>query len=163
RVDVLHLHHGVWLNVSQTPITQPFGGFRVQPFAAAGEEKTTLWLPQPYGYFNHASDRWLMNYMIHNLTPRPDKVYLTYDVDLVRPGARVAKPARAGPVAGGVGHSVRIFRSAAKYWDPRGPISWDMAMDHTPANWRVRVRRGDTLRVSATYDTRQAAWYEAMG
>ena len=250
RVDVLHLHHGVWLNVSQTPITQPFGGFRVQPFAAAGEEKTTLWLPQPYGYFNHASDRWLMNYMIHNLTPRPDKVYLTYDVDfvpansalgrrmravrpvwmdvedghaypvfdvkkgagrnhrytfpdqardpyaggpklnewkvdqagtlvataghvhpgglytdldLVRPGARVAKRARAGPVAGGVGHSVRIFRSSARYWDPRGPISWDMAMDHTPANWRVRVRRGDTLRVSATYDTRQAAWYEAMG
>ena len=27
----------------------------------------------------------------------------------------------------------------------------------------MRVRPGDTLRVSATYDTRRGAWYEAMG
>src|SRR6266516_1493131 len=40
RVDVLHLHHGVWLNISQSPINTPFAGFSVQPFAAAGEEKT---------------------------------------------------------------------------------------------------------------------------
>jgi plastocyanin len=38
-----------------------------------------------------------------------------------------------------------------------------MAMTATPPNWRVRVRPGDTLRVSATYDSRHAAWYEAMG
>src|ERR1700704_5079431 len=45
RVDVLHLHHGVWLNISQGPINTPFAGFRVQPFAAAGEGKTPLPLP----------------------------------------------------------------------------------------------------------------------
>src|SRR5256886_9437573 len=38
-----------------------------------------------------------------------------------------------------------------------------MAMTATPSNWRVKVRPGDTLRVSATYDSRRAAWYEAMG
>ena len=227
RVDVLHLHHGVWLNISQSPINTPFAGFRIQPFAAAGEEKTTLQLPFPYGYFNHASDRWLMNYVIHNLTSREDHVYLTYDVDFVPANSalgRRMKPARpvwmdvqaghpypvfdvkkgagrnqrytypdqardpyaggtplnewkvdrsgtlvgtrrgrAGPVKGGVPHSVRLFRSAAKYWDRRGPVSWDMAMSATPSKWRVRVRPGDTLRISATYDSRRAAWYEAMG
>jgi len=252
RVDVLHLHHGVWLNISQAPINTPFAGFRVQPFAAAGEEKTKLQFPMPYGYFNRASDRWLMNYMIHNLTPNPDKVYLTYDVDfvpansalgrrmkavrpvwmdvqaghaypvfdvkkgagrnhrftypdqardpynggpplnewkvdtpgtlvstaghvhpgglftdleLVRKGANAARArrGRAAPVRGSLAHSVRLFRSVAKYWDPRGPISWDMAMTATPSNWRVKVKPGDTLRVSATYDSRRAAWYEAMG
>ncbi len=252
RVDVLHLHHGVWLNITQPSINTPFAGFSIQPFAAAGEEKTTLQLPMPYGYFNRGTDRWLMNYMIHNLTPNPDKVYLTYDVDfvpadsalgrrmkparpvwmdvqaghaypvfdvkkgagrnnlftypdqarnpygggpklnewrvdrpgtllstaghvhpgglftdleVVRPGATAtrARRGRAGPVRGSRAHSVRLFRSVAKYWDPRGPISWDMAMTATPSNWRVRVRPGDTLRVSATYDSRSAAWYEAMG
>jgi plastocyanin len=68
------------------------------------------------------------------------------DLDLVR-GAR----------------SRRVFRSEAKYWDPNGPVSWDMAMTATPADWRVGVRKGDTLRVSATYETRRASWYESMG
>src|SRR5205807_2854003 len=44
-----------------------------------------------------------------------------------------------------------------------GPVSWDMAMTATPANWRVALRKGDQLRVSATYETRIASWYESMG
>ena len=36
-------------------------------------------------------------------------------------------------------------------------------MTATPANWRVGIRKGDVLSVSATYDTRRASWYESMG
>jgi plastocyanin len=57
----------------------------------------------------------------------------------------------------------RLFRSEARYFDPGGPISWDLAMTYTPPEWRVRLRRGDVLTVSATYDTTRADWYESMG
>ena len=56
-----------------------------------------------------------------------------------------------------------IFRSRAKYWDPSGPVSWDMAMTATPPRWRVALRKGDRLSISATYETRLASWYESMG
>ncbi|MGA9859844.1 MAG: hypothetical protein WBQ18_18410 [Solirubrobacteraceae bacterium] len=83
-----------------------------------------------------------------------------YDtLDLIRPGARPS----GGATPGSVGHSVRLFRSHAHYWDRRGPISWDLSMTGTRANWRPAVKAGDTLRISATYDTRRAAWYEVMG
>jgi hypothetical protein len=36
-------------------------------------------------------------------------------------------------------------------------------MTFTKPDWRVAVRRGDTLSVTATYDTRRASWYEVMG
>jgi plastocyanin len=56
-----------------------------------------------------------------------------------------------------------LFRSRAHYFDPGGPISWDMAMTYTPGSWRVTIRKGDRLDVSTTYDTRRASWYESMG
>jgi len=59
--------------------------------------------------------------------------------------------------------AVGVFRSEARYFDPNGPVSWDMAMTYTPGSWRVGVRKGDTLRVSGTYETRRASWYESMG
>jgi plastocyanin len=244
RVDQIHLHHGVWLNFHKA------GGF--DQFFATGEEKTTYEFPRGFGYPVKADDKWILNYMIHNLTAAPERVWLTYtvdwipahtraaqhitpvypiwndvegpklypvfdvhrwsgrggrftfpdqqpnaygngptrnertmpgpgtlistaghvhpgglstDLDIVRPGAKVAKPraGRPGPVPGRVPHSVRAFRSRAHYWDKRGPISWDMAMGATASDWRVRVRAGDILRVSATYDTKRASWYEAMG
>jgi hypothetical protein len=71
---------------------------------------------------------------------------LRVDLDVVR-GARRA----------------HVFRSNAKYFDPNGPVSWDLAMTKTPASWRVGVRKGDVLRVSTTYDTTRASWYESMG
>jgi plastocyanin len=61
------------------------------------------------------------------------------------------------------GAGKRIFRSEAKYFGNRPPVSWDLGMTVTPRDWRVRVRRGDVLRVNATYDTRHASWYESMG
>lgn len=70
RVDVIHLHHGVWL-------------INGQPTLAAGEEKTATILPQGYGFRSRPRDGWIMNYMIHNLTPTPTSVLLTYDIDFV--------------------------------------------------------------------------------
>ena len=45
RVDVIHLHHGVWLK-------------DLQPLFAAGEEKTALIAPPGYGWRYRTSDRW---------------------------------------------------------------------------------------------------------
>jgi len=220
RVDVIHLHHGVWLS-------------NFAPLFAAGEEKTTVTAPDGYGWPYRPSDSWIMNHMIHNLTPSPTDVYITYDLDFIPAGT----PAAAGikdvrtvwldvtgtqiyPVfdvhkgAGGrdrrftypdearglgkryssntwtapedgvlvatAGHlhpgglwtdlkltrdgrTVRLFRSRAKYFEPAGAVSWDVAMTATPAGWRVGIRKGDVLSVSATYDTRRSSWYESMG
>jgi plastocyanin len=247
--DVLHLHHGVWLSTAGSDVTTP--GLPYQRFFATGEEKTQLHLPAPYGYPVGANDKWLLNYMIHNLTERSYTVYITYEVDFVplqsplgqtirpvrpvwmdvrngeaypvfntlrgsgsggtytypdqdpsaysastqldewtvdrpgtlvwaaghlhpgglydtlemtRSGAQVAPASgQPPPLAGAQPGSVRLFRSTAHYWDPRGPISWDLAMGVTAPDWRVAVKPGDTLRVSTTYDSRRASWYEGMG
>src|SRR3954447_16622487 len=70
RVDVIHLHHGVWI-------------MNGSPTFAAGEEKTIGNAPQGYGFHYQPSDNWIMNYMIHDLTPTPTKVFITYDVDFL--------------------------------------------------------------------------------
>jgi hypothetical protein len=221
RVDVIHLHHGVWLAKNY-------------PTFAAGEEKSILQLPRGYGYHYDPSDRWIMNYMIHNLLPKPTSVKLTYDIDFVPDGTATAQkltPARplwmdvsglrAYPVfdahkgqgkrgkftfpdqasasqqddiggaheyvasadmtlLGTAGHlhpgglytdltttrgssTKELFRSEAKYFEPAGAVSWDVAMTGTPRNWRVKVRKGDVLSTSATYETRRASWWESMG
>jgi plastocyanin len=220
-VDVVHLHHGVWL-VDGTPQW------------AVGEEKTIVDLPQGFGYRYDPGQRWLMNYMIHDLIPNPTDVYITYDLTFVpddspavanmktvrtqwldvsgfraypvfdakqsygRKGrftfpdmARTASSRAAiGPAhqyvvphdmtlvftaghlhPGGLytdldvtraGRTVRVFRSRAKYFEPAGAVSWDVAMTATKPDWRVQVRKGDILSVSGTYDTRRASWYESM-
>ncbi len=79
-VDVLHLHHGVWAVANRRDTTYPLFPER---FIPAGEEKTALELPAPYGYRYRVDDRWYLNYMVHNLTPKPFRVSLTYDVDFV--------------------------------------------------------------------------------
>jgi plastocyanin len=78
RVDVLHLHHGVWV----------INGY---PTFAAGEEKTVSQLPRGYGFPYQPSDHWLMNYMIHNLTPTADTVFITYDLDFIAAGSSAAR------------------------------------------------------------------------
>jgi plastocyanin len=81
------------------------------------------------------------------------------ELDDTRAGTARSHGALAGIAPG----SVRLFRSNAHYWDKRGPISWDMAMQGTAPDWRPHINTGDTLSVSATYDTKLASWYEAMG
>src|SRR4051812_6204245 len=74
-VDVIHLHHGVWVNTR----SRPGDG----PFFASGEEKTTFSMPEGYGYPVKGDDVWALNYMLHNQTPVPDNVWITYDIDFV--------------------------------------------------------------------------------
>jgi len=219
-VDVLHLHHAVWL-------------INGAPTFAAGEEKTNVKLPRPYGWRHRTQDKWVLNHMVHNLLPNRARVYLTYSIDFVPDSSPLAKrmrpvkttwvdveDGRAYPVfdvrrgagangrftyprdapdaygggparnrkvidrdgvlvqtaghlhPGGLwtdlkltrgGRTVNLFRSRAKYWEPAGAVSWDVAMTATRPNWRVKVKRGDVLSVSATYDSKRASWYESMG
>jgi hypothetical protein len=169
-----------------------------------------------------------MNHMIHNLTPTPEKVYITYDLDFIpdadpaaagmnevetiwldvmglrfypvfdaRRGTggsdrRLTYPDEVpdaprhswtvpedGALVGTAGHlhpgglwtdmtvtrdgrTTRLFRSKAVYYEPAGAVSWDVSMTVTPPDWRVQLREGDVIRVSGTYDTRRASWYESM-
>jgi hypothetical protein len=243
----VHLHHGVWLSTGQAGAGEGNGyGSSIYPFMASGEEKTVIEFPKGFGYPIAAKDHWILNYMIHNLTDKPFKVYITYNMDFVpatsplastitaahpiwmdvqdhhvypvfdvhkgsgiqgkytypnmakhpygngaplnrftvdhagvllgtaghvhpgglwteldmtRPGV---KPA-AGIMSGNVPGSVRLFRSYARYFDKRGPVSWDVAMGTTNADWQPQVQPGDVLSVSATYDSKIASWYEVMG
>jgi plastocyanin len=91
-VHVIHLHHGVWLNLARQDVTLPGLPER---FFAAGEEKTHMRLPRGYGYPVKATDPLLLNHMIHNLTPIPTDVYMVYEVDFVPKGSRAARGMRA--------------------------------------------------------------------
>jgi plastocyanin len=219
RVDVIHLHHAVWL-------------VNRRPTWAAGEEKTNVRMPRGFGWRYRPSDEWLLNHMIHNLIPTPTRVYITWEMDFAPLGTKAARGVRevqtqwmdveaikpypvfdvirgsgrkgrftfpddapnayaGGPVrnrwtvdhdatiVGTAGHlhpgglwtdlkltrhgrTVRLFRSRAKYFEPAGPVSWDVSMTATPPRWRVAIRKGDVLSVSGTYDSRLASWYESM-
>jgi hypothetical protein len=61
------------------------------------------------------------------------------------------------------GNRVRLFESTAHYFEPAGPVSWDMAMVSTKHDWRVQVEAGDKLDLQATYETKIGSWYESMG
>jgi plastocyanin len=237
-VDVIHLHHGVWLNASGTSPASPIGA--IQPIFFGGEEKTVFRIPKGYGYQYKKSDRWILNEMIHNNTPNTTKVRLAWDLDFIPRSSPVAKTVKpvvpfwmdvrrgwgypvfdvaqrtggadgaltfpdevaADPYAGGarqneftmpydgtivaaVGHlhpgglrddvAIRrpglgaggqartIFTSQATYYDPAGPVSWDVSLTASKPRWRAAVKAGDVLSIHATYDTRKSAWYENMG
>ena len=74
-VDVVHLHHGTWLNGGES-----YGN---GPFFAAGEEKTILPMPKGYGMHVAQDDVWLLLYMVHSAVPEPTEVWITYTVDFV--------------------------------------------------------------------------------
>ena len=221
-VDELHLHHAVWLA-------------RNYPTFAAGEEKTIFQLPQGYGYRYDPSDPWLINHMIHNLTPVAEEAYITWEIDFVpatAPGAQGMKEAkplwldvaglkpypvfdvkrqwggedgkytfpqdakgaerakiginarhrvdRPTTLIGTAGHlhpgglttdmfvsrggdRRKVFTSEAKYWEPAGAVSWDVAMTASKPSWRLDLQAGDEIDISATYDTTKGSWYESMG
>ena len=54
------------------------------------------------------------------------------------------------------GRTVRLFRSKAKYFEPAGAVSWDVAMTATPENWRVGVQARATCCRSRRPTTRGA-------
>ena len=51
----------------------------------------------------------------------------------------------------------------AKYFEPLGPVSWDLAMTATPQNYRVGLKKDDVLSTTVTYESKRASWYESMG
>jgi plastocyanin len=70
RVDVLHLHHAVWV-------------VNGAPRFAVGEEKTIQQLPAGFGWRSHPGDSWILNDMLHDLVARPAQVYVVWRVDFV--------------------------------------------------------------------------------
>lgn len=76
--------------------------------------------------------------------------------------------ARDGPDAGTVdgddpSEIKPLFTSEAKYYEPAGAVSWDVAMKATPRDWRISLKAGDTVFINVAYDVRKASWYESMG
>jgi len=65
-VDVIHLHHAVWLNLSASDSTTPGLPER---FFAVGEEKTILKFPAGYGYAYKGNRSLAARLHDHNLTP----------------------------------------------------------------------------------------------
>ena len=84
-----------------------------------------------------------------------DDLYLTRAGAAATPGSDAASSV--------TGDTARLFRSEAKYFEPAGAVSWDVAMTRSPDDWRVAVKAGDVLSTQTTYDTSQASWYESMG
>ena len=61
------------------------------------------------------------------------------------------------------GKRARLFRSRAKYFEPLGPVSWDLSMTATPEKYRVGLKKDDVLSTTVTYESKRASWYESMG
>jgi plastocyanin len=70
RVDVLHLHHAVWV-------------VNGSPQFAAGEEKSIVQMPKGFGWRSLPSDNWLVNDMLHNLVEKAATVYIVWRIDFV--------------------------------------------------------------------------------
>ena len=97
------------------------------------------------------------------------------DLWVRRKGARISKAACASKQSAsarkrcranaprGRGSNAHLFRSNAKYFEPAGAVSWDVAMTGTRPDWKVKIRKGDTLWTSASYNTKRGAWWESMG
>jgi plastocyanin len=84
RVDVLHLHHAVWV-------------VNGSPQYAAGEEKSIVQMPQGFGWRSTPQDNWIVNDMLHDLVGKPAQVYLVWRVDFVpdtSPAAATMKTVR---------------------------------------------------------------------
>ena len=83
NVNIVHLHHAVWL------VGEPGGPLK--PTFAAGEEKTIFNVPDGYGWRYTTKQSWLINHMIHDLTPTEQKVYITYSLVFIPDTAPQAK------------------------------------------------------------------------
>ena len=87
--DLVMFHHAVWLNNSRCDSSAPaflscsgpVPGRFPQRFFGAGEEKTTLDLPDGYGYDYSAGDRWTLNHMLHSLVSQTFELYIEYTID----------------------------------------------------------------------------------
>ena len=95
---------------------------------------------------------------------------LLFTAGHLHPGGKNVKMmvARDGPDPGTVdgddpSEVKNLFKSTAKYYEPAGAVSWDVAMRATPRDWRISLKPGDTVFINVTYDVHKASWYESMG
>ena len=63
----------------------------LRPSSPPARRRRSSSCPRATACATSASDKWILNYMIHNLTPRPTKVYITWDIDFVPDSAPGAK------------------------------------------------------------------------
>ncbi len=87
RVDVLHLHHAVWVRIGKVAT----GIGSLEPTFGVGEEKTIVDLPDGYGWYYQPGQAWVLNHMIHNLYPSTDRVYVEYTLDFVRADSEIGR------------------------------------------------------------------------
>ena len=106
----------------------------------------------------------------HEWTVPKSGATLVFGAGHLHPGGmRVdLKVARDGPDNGtqpgdSAGEVKRLFRSDARYYEPAGAVSWDVALEATPRDWRISLKPGDVVSVSVTYNVKRASWYESMG
>jgi len=92
RSDHVMFHHAVWLNRTRGDATGPseLAGAYPERFFGAGEEKTTLDLPDGYGYRYENTDNWTLNHMLHNLINRSFELYIQYTLDFYPDGSAAA-------------------------------------------------------------------------
>jgi plastocyanin len=95
---------------------------------------------------------------------------LVFGAGHLHPGGKRVdlRVARDGPDPGEVDGDTpneiqRLFRSDAKYYEPAGAVSWDVALEATPREWRISLKPGDTVYINTTYNVKRASWYESMG
>ena len=100
----------------------------------------------------------------------PNGATLVFGAGHLHPGGEDVNlmVARDGPDAGTTdgddpSEVKNLFRSDAKYYEPAGAVSWDVAMRATPRDWRISLKQGDTVFINVAYDVRKASWYESMG
>ena len=70
RVDVVHLHHAVWV-------------VNGNPQFAAGEEKTIIQAPRGFGWRTTPSHTWFLNDMLHDLVGVEHDLYIVWRIDFV--------------------------------------------------------------------------------
>ncbi|HET6830774.1 MAG TPA: hypothetical protein VFH44_05425 [Solirubrobacterales bacterium] len=100
----------------------------------------------------------------------PEGATLVFGAGHLHPGGENVdmKVARDGPDPGTTdgddpAEVKDLFKSTAKYYEPAGAVSWDVAMRATPRDWRISLEQGDRVFINVTYDVKKASWYESMG
>src|SRR3954454_11864563 len=167
RVDVLHLHHAVWI-------------VNGNPQFAVGEEKTIVQAPRGFGWRTMPSDHWFLNDMLHDLVGQPAQVDIVWRIDFVPDTAPAADNMRtiktrwmdvAGANLGVSNQLYPVFNALRRYgkdgkdtfpdmargaqreyigprqtWTPTKPVTLIETAGHLHPgglNTQLRVRRGD--------------------
>jgi plastocyanin len=104
-----------------------------------------------------------------NWTVPPGGVTLVFGAGHLHPGGshvdlQVARDLDGSGTPGdSPGETKQLFRSNAHYYEPAGAVSWDVSMEATRPDWRIKLKAGDKVSINVTYDVSKASWYESMG